>query len=68
MLSWEKSAALEAVTREWMKCLYELLLDTDYPQEFISEHDWEYTWDCFLGVPAFIASTDAEGRTVNIHG
>ncbi len=60
----EISAALKTVTKEWMKSRYEQLRNTDYPQEFVSEQDWEYTWDWFSGIPEFIARADGEGRTV----
>ena len=60
----EVSAALKTVTKEWMKTRYESLRHTDYPQEFISGQDWEYTWDWFSGIPDFIARADREGRSV----
>jgi hypothetical protein len=60
----EISAALKTVTKEWMKGRYDQLQNTDYPQEFASEQDWEYTWEWFSGIPEFIARADVEGRTV----
>lgn len=60
----EISAALRTVTKEWMKGRYEQLRTTDYPQESVSDQDWEYTWDWFSGIPEFIARADGEGRTV----
>jgi len=60
----EISVALKTVTKEWMKSRYEQLRNTDYPQEFVSEQDWEYTWDWFSGIPEFIARADVEGCTV----
>jgi len=58
------SAALKKVTKEWMKKRYDQLKNSDYPQEFISEQDWVYTWDWFSGIPEFIARADREGRSV----
>ena len=43
---------------------YEQLRNTDYPQECISEQDWQYTWDWFSDIPDFIAKADHEGRSV----
>ena len=60
----EISAALKAVTKEWLKSRYDQLKTTDYPQEFISEQDWEYTWDWFSGIPEFVARTAHEGRSL----
>jgi len=60
----EISAALKPVTKEWMHTRYEHLRNTDYPQELISEQDWQYTWDWFSGIPDFIARADREGRCV----
>lgn len=60
----EISEALKTVTKEWMKVRYDSLRDTDYPQEFISDQDWQYTWDWFSGIPDFIGRTDREGRSV----
>lgn len=57
-------AALETVSPAWMKNQYEQLRGTDYPQELISEQDWQYTWDWFSGIPDFIARADREGRSV----
>jgi hypothetical protein len=58
------STALRIVTKEWMQGRYEQLRNTDYPQEFISEQGWQYTWDWFSGIPEFIARADQEGRSV----
>jgi Domain of unknown function (DUF1877) len=58
------SAALERVTNEWMRARYELLRDTDYPQELVSEQGWQYTWDWFSGIPDFIARANQEGRSI----
>ncbi len=58
------SEALKPVTKEWMKARYERLRNTDYPQELISEQDWEYTWEWFSGIPEFIARADREGRSI----
>jgi hypothetical protein len=60
----EISVALKIVTKEWMKARYEQLRNTDYPQEFVSEQDWEYTWDWFSGIPEFIARADGDGCAV----
>lgn len=60
----EISAALGTVTKDWMQAQYERLRNTDYPQEFISEQDWQYTWDWFSGIPDFIARADHERRSV----
>lgn len=58
------ATALKTVTREWMKTQYERLRDTDYPQEFVSEQDWEYTWDWFSGIPEFFARAAQDNRSV----
>ena len=60
----EISIALKAVTKEWLKARYEQLRGTDYPQEFISEQDWEYTWDWFSSIPGFVARAAQEGRSL----
>jgi hypothetical protein len=60
----ELSAALKAVTKEWMRGRYEQLRNTDYPPERVSEQDWQYTWDWFSDLPEFIARADNEGRSV----
>jgi uncharacterized protein DUF1877 len=60
----ELSTALKEVTKEWLKKRYDQLRSTDYPQEFISEEDWEYTWDWFSDIPEFVARTVAEGRSI----
>jgi len=36
----------------------------DYPQEFISEQDWEYTWDWFSEIPEFVVRAVNEGRSI----
>jgi hypothetical protein len=60
----ELSTALKAVTKEWMTGRYEQLRNTDYPQECLSEQDWQYIWDWFSDIPEFIARADKEGRSV----
>ena len=60
----EISEALNGVTKEWMKARYDQLRETNYPQEFISEQDWEYTWDWFSGIPDFIVRAVQENRSV----
>jgi hypothetical protein len=60
----EVSAALKTVTKEWLKGRYEGLRNTDYPQEFISDQDSEYTWDWFSGIPEFFARAARENRCV----
>jgi hypothetical protein len=60
----EISTALKAVTKEWMQARYEQLQNTGYPQEFISEQHWQYTWHWFSGIPDFVARADREGRSV----
>jgi hypothetical protein len=60
----EISAGLEVVTIDWLKARYEQLRSTDYPQESISEEDWQYTWDWFSGIPDFIGRARHEGRSV----
>lgn len=58
------SAALKSVTRDWLQGRYKQLSQTDYPQEYISEDDWEYTWAYFSGLPEFIARAQRGGRCV----
>ena len=58
------SAVLRTVTREWMEDRYWRLKNTDYPQEFISEQDCQYTWDYFSAIPDFISRADQDGRSV----
>jgi hypothetical protein len=60
----EISTALKVVTKEWLKARYEQLRSTDYPQEFTSEQDWEYTWDWFSGIPEFVVRAAQEGRSI----
>lgn len=60
----EISASLKGVTKDWLKARYEQLQGTDYPQEFISDQDFEYTWENFAGIPDFIGRADNEGRSV----
>jgi hypothetical protein len=60
----EISTALKAVTKEWLKERYDQLRNTNYPQEYISEQDWEYTWDWFSGIPAFVDRSAEEGRCI----
>jgi Domain of unknown function (DUF1877) len=60
----EISIALKTVTKEWLKGRYDQLRGTDYPQEFISEQDWEYTWDWFSGIPDFVNRAVQEGRSI----
>ena len=60
----EISTALNAVTKEWLKAQYYQLRSTDYPQEFISEQDWEYTWEWFSEIPEFVARAVNEGRSI----
>jgi hypothetical protein len=60
----EISAALKAISKQWMKEQYEKLRDTDYPQELISSEDWEYTWEYFSGLPDFISRAQEEQRSV----
>jgi len=60
----EISAALNSVTKEWMKERFDQLRGTDYPQEFISEQEWEYTWDWFSGIPEFVDRAAHEGRSL----
>ncbi len=58
------STALKKVTKEWLKQRYDQLRGTDYPQELISEQDWEYTWDWFSGIPEFVSRALSEGRSI----
>jgi len=60
----EISAALKAFTKEFFKARYDQLGSTDYPQEFIPEQDWEYTWDWFSGIPEFVDRAVQEGRSI----
>jgi hypothetical protein len=60
----EISAALKAVTKQWLRARYNHLSSTDYPQELISEQDWEYTWDWFSGIPDFVDRAVHEGRSI----
>jgi len=60
----EISIALKAITKEWLKTRYDHLGVTDYPQECISEQDWEYTWDWFSGIPDFVDRAVLEGRSL----
>jgi hypothetical protein len=60
----EISIALKEVTKEWLKKRYDQLGTTDYPQELISELDWEYTWDWFSGIPEFVGRAIKEGRSI----
>jgi uncharacterized protein DUF1877 len=60
----EVSASLKTVTEESLKARYDQLRGTDYPQQFISEEDWEYTWHCFSGIPAFVDRAIQEGRSI----
>jgi hypothetical protein len=60
----EISTALKAVTKEWLKARYDQLRSTDYPQEFISDQDWEYTWDWFSEIPEFVVRAVNEGRSI----
>jgi Domain of unknown function (DUF1877) len=60
----EISIALRRVTKEWLKERYDQLRGTDYSQEFISEQDWEYTWDWFSGIPDFVNRAVQEGRSI----
>jgi hypothetical protein len=60
----EISTALNAVTKEWLKARYDQLRSTDYPQESISEQDWEYTWDWFSEIPEFVVRAVNEGRSI----
>ena len=58
------SEALKEVTRDWMKARYEQLAGTDYPQELISDLDWEYTWGWFSRIPGFVDQAQREGRSI----
>lgn len=58
------STALKAVTKEWLKARYDQLRSTDYPQELISEQDWEYTWEWFSGIPDFVDRAVHERRSI----
>jgi hypothetical protein len=60
----EIATALKAITKEWLKSRYDQLRTTDYPQECISEQDWEYTWDWFSGIPDFVDRAAHEGRSL----
>ena len=60
----EVAVALKAVTEEWMRNRYDRLRDTDYPQDFVSDQDWQYTWDWFSGIPDFFAHAAEEHRSV----
>lgn len=60
----EITDALKAVTKEWLRKRYEQLRGTDYPQELISEQDWEYTWDWFSPIPSFVDRAVQEGRSL----
>jgi len=58
------SEALKEVTRDWMKARYEQLAGTDYPQELISDLDWEYMWGWFSRIPGFVDQAQREGRSI----
>jgi hypothetical protein len=60
----EISTALKAVTKEWLKARYDELSGTDYPQEYISEQDWDYTWEYFSEIPEFVDRAVHEGRSI----
>ena len=60
----EISTALKGVTKELFKARYDQLRSTDYPQELISEQDWEYTWDWFSDLPDFVDRAVHEGRSI----
>lgn len=56
--------ALKTVTKEWLRARYGQLGSTDYPQELLSEQDWEYTWDYFSYLPDFVDRAVREGRSL----
>ena len=60
----EISTALRGLTKEWLKARYDRLQSTDYPQELVSEQDWEYTWDWFSEIPEFVVRAVNEGRSI----
>lgn len=59
----EVSAALRAVTKDWLKARYDRLRGTDYPQ-LVSEQDWEYTWEWFSSIPDFVDRAVREGHSL----
>jgi Domain of unknown function (DUF1877) len=56
--------ALGEISEARMKKQYEDLRGTDYPQDQLSAEDWEYTWEYFSGIPAFVARADRGGRSL----
>lgn len=58
------AAAIAPITREEMRERYSRLKDTDYPQEYLGEEDFNYTWGWFEGVKEFYQRAAAAGRPV----
>jgi hypothetical protein len=59
----ETSRALERVTREWLRQRYDTLSNTDYGQP-LSDEDFEYTWENFVGLRDFFARAAEASRAV----
>jgi hypothetical protein len=60
----EIASALKTVTKAWLRARYDQLRQSDYPQESISEQDWEYTWNWFSDIPEFVDRAANEGRSI----
>jgi hypothetical protein len=57
------SAALNKITEAWMRRRYATLRKTDYRAQ-MSDQDFEYTWENFVGLRAFFAKAAEAGRAV----
>ena len=55
--------SLEGVTKESLRAGYERIAPSDYQGE-ISNEDFEYTWESFVGLPAFFQAAHKAGRAV----
>jgi Domain of unknown function (DUF1877) len=59
----EVAAALAGLDQDWLRTRYQALAATDYA-EFVSDDDFEYTWDWFAPLKAFYQKAASTGRAV----
>jgi hypothetical protein len=58
------AAALDKVTKQWMRKRYSLIDPEDYCEVELGEEDFGYTWENFLGVRRLYKKAAATGRAV----
>ena len=58
------ASALPAVSESWFREQYFALSTTDFPQIYVNEEWFGYTWECFKEIRAFYRRSAKENRAV----